>query len=204
MTFIFQAIVIVVLLINLYNAFVILQTLEGSGFKQVKITEKSFLNEKGVYCDKKFIQKNRNWLVIWMLREMRLGDAEALREINAEQLGYDVPLTVTVRQMKKLLKEPEKIFSWFMKILFLKKQLAMYKRSPMNRFSAIRCSILWHLLCLNMLKKRNRKGLDDWRRRRSEKRGISAIRLNSAEYRVEAHRFYEHIGFHSDKMQKDF
>ena len=28
-----------------------------------------------------------------MLREMRLGDAEALREINAEQLGYDVPLT---------------------------------------------------------------------------------------------------------------
>ncbi len=45
-----------------------------------------------------------------MLREMRLGDAEALREINAEQLGYDVPLTVTVRQMKKLLKEPEKFF----------------------------------------------------------------------------------------------
>lgn len=88
-----------------------------------------------------------------MLREMRLGDAEALREINAEQLGYDVPLTVTVRQMKKLLKEPEKNFSWFMKILLLKKQLAMYKRSPMNQLSAIRCSILWHLLCLNMLKK---------------------------------------------------
>lgn len=42
--------------------------------------------------------------------EMRLEDAEALREINADQLGYDIPLTVTVRQMKKLLKEPEKIF----------------------------------------------------------------------------------------------
>lgn len=104
-----------------------------------------------------------------MLREMRLEDAEALREINADQLGYDIPLTVTVRQMKKLLKEPEKNFSWFMKILLLKKQLAMYKRSPMNRFLAIQCSILWHLLCLNMLKKRHRKGFDDWRRRRSEK-----------------------------------
>lgn len=45
-----------------------------------------------------------------MLREMRLEDAEALREINADQLGYDIPLTVTVRQMKKLLKEPEKNF----------------------------------------------------------------------------------------------
>ncbi|WZS17531.1 hypothetical protein Q7580_10245 [Enterococcus faecium] len=41
---------------------------------------------------------------------MRLEDAEALREINADQLGYDIPLTVTVRQMKKLLKEPEKNF----------------------------------------------------------------------------------------------
>lgn len=55
-----------------------------------------------------------------------------------------------------------------------------------------------------MLKKRHRKGFDDWRRRRSEKRGITTIRLNSAEYRVEAHQFYEHIGYHSDKMQKDF
>ena len=26
-----------------------------------------------------------------MLREMRLEDAEALREINADQLGYDIP-----------------------------------------------------------------------------------------------------------------
>lgn len=104
-----------------------------------------------------------------MLREMRLEDAEALREINADQLGYDIPLTVTVRQMKKLLKEPEKNFFLVYEDPTSKKQLAMYKRSPMNRFLAIQCSILWHLLCLNMLKKRHRKGFDDWRRRRSEK-----------------------------------
>ena len=41
-TFIFQAIVIMVLLINFYNAFVILQTLGESRLTQVKITEKSF------------------------------------------------------------------------------------------------------------------------------------------------------------------
>lgn len=38
----------------------------------------------------------------------------------------------------------------------------------------------------------------------AKKRGITTIRLNSAEYRVEAHQFYEHIGYHSDKMQKIF
>lgn len=43
-TFIFQVIVLVVLLINLYNAFVILQTLGESRLTQVKITE--------TYCSK--------------------------------------------------------------------------------------------------------------------------------------------------------
>lgn len=134
-----------------------------------------------------------------MLREMRLGDAEALREINAEQLGYDVPLTVTVRQMKKLLKEPEK-FSWSMKILLLK--AAGYVQA--ESYESIFSDPMFNIMALAVSKhaeKRNRKGLDDWRRR-SERRGISAIRLNSAEYRVEAHRFYERIGYHSDKMQK--
>ncbi|WP_301179193.1 hypothetical protein [Enterococcus faecium] len=36
----------------------------------------------------------------------------------------------------------------------------------------------------------------------AKKRGITAIRLNSAEYRVEAHQIYEHIGYHTDTMQK--
>ena len=34
--------------------------------------------------------------------------------------------------------------------------------------------------------------------------GISFIRLNSANHRVEAHKFYENIGYTSDKLQKRF
>ena len=98
-----------------------------------------------------------------------LGDAEALREINAEQLGYDVPLTVTVRQMKKLLKEPEKNFFLVYEDPTSKKQLAMYKaESHMNRFSAIRCSNIMALAVSKHAEKEESKGLDDWRRR-SEK-----------------------------------
>ena len=36
-----------------------------------------------------------------MLREMCLGDAEALREINAEQLGYDETNEETVEGARK-------------------------------------------------------------------------------------------------------
>jgi len=34
--------------------------------------------------------------------------------------------------------------------------------------------------------------------------GISFIRLNSANHRVEAHKFYENIGYKCDKLQKRF
>ena len=34
--------------------------------------------------------------------------------------------------------------------------------------------------------------------------GISFIRLSSANHRVEAHKFYENIGYKSDKLQKRF
>ncbi|SFH52425.1 hypothetical protein SAMN04489868_101144 [Pisciglobus halotolerans] len=36
-----------------------------------------------------------------MLREIQLSDAVSLREINAKQLGYDVPLELTQQQLKK-------------------------------------------------------------------------------------------------------
>ena len=38
----------------------------------------------------------------------------------------------------------------------------------------------------------------------AKRRGYAFIRLNSAEYRTEAHAFYEHVGYSCDKLQKRF
>ncbi|MGL9854560.1 hypothetical protein IGJ88_000655 [Enterococcus sp. DIV0733a] len=150
---------------------------------------------------------------------MRLGDAEALREINAEQLGYYVPLTVTVRQMKKLLKEPEKNFFLVYEDPTSKKaagyvQAESYESifsDPMFNIMALAVSKhaekrgIGKTLMTGVEEEAKRRGISAIRRGISAiRRGISAIRLNSAEYRVEAHRFYERIGYHSDKMQKRF
>lgn len=139
-----------------------------------------------------------------MLREMRLGDAEALREINAEQLGYDVPLTVTVRQMKKLLKEPEKNFFLVYEDPISKKA-AGYVHA--ESYEAIFSDPMFNIMALAVSKHAEKRGIGKALMtgvEEAKRRGISSIRLNSAEYRVEAHRFYEHIGYHSDKMQKRF
>lgn len=139
-----------------------------------------------------------------MLREMRLGDAEALREINAEQLGYDVPLTVTVRQMKKLLKEPEKNFFLVYEDPTSKKAAGYVQAES---YESIFSDQMFNIMALAVSKHDEKKGIGKALMtgvEEAKRRGISAIRLNSAEYRVEAHRFYERIGYHSDKMQKRF
>ncbi|HFK6063586.1 TPA: GNAT family N-acetyltransferase [Enterococcus faecium] len=137
-----------------------------------------------------------------MLREMRLGDAEALREINAEQLGYDVPLTVTVRQMKKLLKEPEKNFFLVYEDPTSKKAAGYVQAES---YESIFSDPMFNIMALAVSKHAEKRGIGKALMtgvEEAKRRGISAIRLNSAEYRVEAHRFYERIGYHSDKMQK--
>ena len=139
-----------------------------------------------------------------MLREMRLGDAEALREINAEQLGYDVPLTVTVRQMKKLLKEPEKNFFLVYEDPTSKKAAGYVQAES---YESIFSVPMFNIMALAVSKYAEKRGIGKALMtgvEEAKRRGISAIRLNSAEYRVEAHRFYERIGYHSDKMQKRF
>ncbi len=140
-----------------------------------------------------------------MLREMRLGDAEALREINAEQLGYDVPLTVTVRQMKKLLKEPEKNFFLVYEDPTSKKAAGYVQAES---YESIFSDPMFNITALAVSKHAEKKGIGKalmtGAEEEAKRRGISAIRLNSAEYRVEAHRFYERIGYHSYKMQKRF
>ena len=140
-----------------------------------------------------------------MLREMRLEDAEALREINADQLGYDIPLTVTVRQMKKLLKEPEKNFFLVYEDPTSKKAAGYVQAES---YESIFSDPMFNIMALAVSKYAEKRGIGKALmtgvEEEAKKRGITAIRLNSAEYRVEAHQFYEHIGYYSDKMQKRF
>lgn len=140
-----------------------------------------------------------------MLREMRLEDAEALREINADQLGYDIPLTVTVRQMKKLLKEPEKNFFLVYEDPTSKKAAGYVQAES---YESIFSDPMFNIMALAVSKYAEKRGIGKALmtgvEEEAKKRGITTIRLNSAEYRVEAHRFYERIGYHSDKMQKRF
>lgn len=40
---------------------------------------------------------------VLMIREMKMKDAEEIRWINANSLGYDIPIELIKKQMEKLL-----------------------------------------------------------------------------------------------------
>lgn len=50
-----------------------------------------------------------------MIRKMKPTDAAALTIINKEQLGYEVPVDVTCKQIEKLLLASDREFYMFMK-----------------------------------------------------------------------------------------
>lgn len=140
-----------------------------------------------------------------MLRKMKMSDSESLRELNATQLGYDVPLELTKRQMRKLLADTEKHFFLVCEDDLLG-EVVGYVHAEL--YENIYSESMFNILALAVSKKLEKKGVGKSLMRGVEEeatlRNISMIRLNSGENRIEAHQFYEHIGYHSDKLQKRF
>ncbi|MCZ1934339.1 GNAT family N-acetyltransferase, partial [Enterococcus faecium] len=106
--------------------------------------------------------------------------------------------------MKKLLKEPEKNFFLVYEDPTSKKAAGYVQAES---YESIFSDPMFNIMALAVSKHAEKRGIGKALMtgvEEAKRRGISAIRLNSAEYRVEAHRFYERIGYHSDKMQKRF
>ncbi|EMS76555.1 GNAT family acetyltransferase [Enterococcus durans IPLA 655] len=140
-----------------------------------------------------------------MIREISIHDAEVLRNINSEQLGYDVSLELTTQQIKKLSKDKKNH-------IFL-----VYESTETNEvlgyvhaelYESIYSEPMFNILALAVSKKAEKRGIGKKLMYGLEtiarQRNILAIRFNSGEKRHEAHKFYEHIGYKSDKLQKRF
>lgn len=136
---------------------------------------------------------------------MKLEDAESLREINATQLGYDVSLSLTTRQMEKLLLDKKNHFF----LVFedeISKEVLGYVHAEL--YESIYSDPMFNILALAVSKSAEKRGIGrllmQGVEKEAKKRNVFGIRLNSGESRKEAHEFYEHIGYKSNKWQKRF
>ena len=140
-----------------------------------------------------------------MFREINIEDAPKVAEICKVALGYDINVESVKRQIEKLTNdENQHIIIGYedentRKIIgFVHAQMyeSFYSNLGLNILGlAVNPDFQGRGIGRKLMNKLEDYAVDN---------NISFIRLNSAMKREEAHKFYEHIGYSCDKVQKRF
>ncbi|HEL2737819.1 TPA: GNAT family N-acetyltransferase [Streptococcus suis] len=139
-----------------------------------------------------------------MIRCIEYTDLSAIREINAQVLGYDISLEQTKIQFERCSETNGHT------ILVFEDdetgQVSGYIHAQI--YESLYSNRGYNILGLAVLSAYQGQGIGSKLLQAVEKlaldRDISFIRLNSAEHRIQAHRFYEQLGYESDKLQYRF
>lgn len=138
-----------------------------------------------------------------MLRDITIFDAQEIQKISNFELGYDVDLDIIKKQIEKLTNDNKhNIIIGFeneqtRKIVgFVHAELyeSLYMDTGLNILAlAVDSNFQGQGIGRKLM-----SAIEDY----ALKNNISFIRLNSNVRRVEAHKFYESIGYICDKTQK--
>lgn len=140
-----------------------------------------------------------------MIREINISDAEEIQKICKIALGYDVDISTVKNQINKLSCDNKHHI------------IAVYEDDNVQKaigfvhaqvYESVYSDTGLNILGLAVDPKFQGNGVGKKLMYYIEKyaldNNMAFIRLNSANYRLEAHKFYENIGYTSDKLQKRF
>ena len=140
-----------------------------------------------------------------MIREINISDAKEIQKICKIALGYDVDISTVKNQINKLSCDNKHHI------------IAVYEDDNIQKaigfvhaqvYESVYSDTGLNILGLAVDPKFQGNGVGKKLMYYIEKyaldNNMAFIRLNSANYRLEAHKFYENIGYTSDKLQKRF
>ena len=138
-----------------------------------------------------------------MIRNIKIEDAEAIQRICNISLGYSVSIETVMKQIQKLSEDVNHHYIYVYEELqtvvgFVHAEVyeSLYSYAGLNILGlAVLPEFQGKGIGKELMNHLELKAKDDF---------IPFIRLNSADYRVEAHKFYENIGYVCDKTQKRF
>ena len=139
-----------------------------------------------------------------MLRDLKTTDVAAICEINKEALGYSFSLEETAGQLAKLTQDSHHFLLGFEDSI--SHDLLGYVHAEV--YESLYSKPGFNILALAVLPQTQGQGIGktllQGLEHEAKKRGYNFIRLNSADYRMGAHAFYEKVGYTCDKVQKRF
>ena len=133
-----------------------------------------------------------------MIREINISDAEEIQKICKTALGYDVDISTVSNQINKLSCDNKNHILAVCEDENTKKVIGFIHAQV---YESVYSDTGLNILGLAVDPDFHGNGVGT---KFAIDNGISFIRLNSANHRVEAHKFYENIGYKSDKLQKRF
>ena len=140
-----------------------------------------------------------------MIREINISDAEEIQKICKTALGYDVDISTVSNQINKLSCDNKNHILAVYEDENTKKVIGfIHAQGYESVYSDTGLNILGLAVDPDFRGNGVGKKLIGYIEKYAMDNGISFIRLNSANHRVEAHKFYENIGYTSDKLQKRF
>ena len=140
-----------------------------------------------------------------MIRKIKIEDAEAVQRLCNISLGYSVSVEIVMRQIQKLSEDVNHHYIYVYEDEKLQKVVGFVHAEV---YESLYSYAGLNILGLAVLPEFQSKGIGKELMRHLElnakNNSIAFIRLNSADYRVEAHKFYESVGYVCDKTQKRF
>ncbi len=140
-----------------------------------------------------------------MIRNIKIEDAEAIQRICNISLGYSVSIETVMRQIQKLSEDVNHHYIYAYEDEELQKVVGfVHAEVYESLYSYAGLNILGLAVLPEFQGKGIGKELMNHLELKAKDDSVTFIRLNSADYRVEAHKFYESIGYVCDKTQKRF
>ena len=139
-----------------------------------------------------------------MLRDLIVTDVEAICEINKEALGYSFSSEETASQLARLSQDSHHFLLGYEDDA--SHQLLGYVHAEV--YESLYSKAGFNILALAVSPQSQGQGIGkallQGLEQEAIRRGYGFIRLNSADHRLDAHAFYEKVGYTCDKVQKRF
>lgn len=137
----------------------------------------------------------------FIIRKIELKDAGELCKICSEEMGYECAPALVKSKIEKLDLKREAVF-------VAEEESQLLGFIHVERYEVLYFESMANILGLAVKKDFQKQGLgkalllaaENW----AQENGIHLMRLNSGINRTDAHGFYEHLGYVSEKEQKRF
>ena len=139
-----------------------------------------------------------------MLRDLKVTDVASICEINKEALGYFFSPEETASQLARLSQDSHHFLLGYEDDA--SHELLGYVHAEV--YESLYSKAGFNILALAVLPQAQGQGIGksllQGLEEEAKRRGYEFIRLNSADHRLDAHAFYEKVGYTCDKVQKRF